>query len=64
MALLTTAAAYHEDATNTKTSDRTRDTRTGSLFSAPIYSTYGNILIEQRFDPPGFQLPLGMKDTL
>jgi 3-hydroxyisobutyrate dehydrogenase-like beta-hydroxyacid dehydrogenase len=39
------------------------DVLTGSLFSAPIYSTYGNILVEQRFDPPGFKLPLGMKDN-
>ena len=36
---------------------------TGSLFSAPIYRTYGNILLEQKFDPPGFKLPLGMKDN-
>jgi 3-hydroxyisobutyrate dehydrogenase-like beta-hydroxyacid dehydrogenase len=39
------------------------DVLTGSLFSAPIYSTYGTILVEQRFDPPGFKLPLGMKDN-
>jgi len=36
---------------------------TGSLFSAPIYHTYGTILVEQRFDPPGFAMPLGMKDN-
>lgn len=36
---------------------------TGSLFSAPIYNTYGNILVEERFDPPGFKMPLGMKDN-
>ncbi len=39
------------------------DVFTGTLFSAPIYQTYGNILVEQRFDPPGFRLPLGMKDN-
>jgi 3-hydroxyisobutyrate dehydrogenase-like beta-hydroxyacid dehydrogenase len=39
------------------------DVLTGSLFSAPAYNTYGNILVEQRFDPPGFKLPLGMKDN-
>jgi len=39
------------------------DVLTGSLFSAPIYRTYGTILVEQRFDPPGFALPLGMKDN-
>jgi 3-hydroxyisobutyrate dehydrogenase-like beta-hydroxyacid dehydrogenase len=39
------------------------DVLTGSLFSAPIYRTYGSILVEQRFDPAGFALPLGMKDN-
>jgi len=39
------------------------DVLTGSLFSAPIYRTYGSILLEQKFDPPGFKLPLGMKDN-
>jgi 3-hydroxyisobutyrate dehydrogenase-like beta-hydroxyacid dehydrogenase len=39
------------------------DVLTGTLFSAPIYRTYGTILVEQRFDPPGFTLPLGMKDN-
>jgi 3-hydroxyisobutyrate dehydrogenase-like beta-hydroxyacid dehydrogenase len=36
---------------------------TGSLFSAPIYKTYGNIIIDQKFEPPGFKLTLGMKDN-
>jgi 3-hydroxyisobutyrate dehydrogenase-like beta-hydroxyacid dehydrogenase len=39
------------------------DALTGSLFSAPVYHTYGNLIIEQKFDPPGFKLPLGMKDN-
>ncbi len=39
------------------------DVLTGSLFSAPIYRTYGAILVEERFEPPGFTLPLGMKDN-
>jgi len=39
------------------------DVLTGTLFSAPIYRTYGTILVDQRFDPPGFALPLGMKDN-
>jgi 3-hydroxyisobutyrate dehydrogenase-like beta-hydroxyacid dehydrogenase len=36
---------------------------TGSLFSAPIYKTYGNIIVDQKFEPPGFRLTLGMKDN-
>jgi len=39
------------------------DVLTGTLFSAPIYRTYGTILVDQRFDPPGFALSLGMKDN-
>jgi 3-hydroxyisobutyrate dehydrogenase-like beta-hydroxyacid dehydrogenase len=35
---------------------------TGTLFSAPIYQTYGEILIEDRFRPAGFAAPLGLKD--
>ena len=35
---------------------------TGTLFGSPIYSNYGAILIEQKFSPPGFKLPLGLKD--
>lgn len=33
-----------------------------TIFSCPIYKTYGPILAERRFDPPGFALELGMKD--
>jgi 3-hydroxyisobutyrate dehydrogenase-like beta-hydroxyacid dehydrogenase len=39
------------------------DILTNSLFSAPAYATYGNIIAQQKFDPPGFRLPLGMKDN-
>lgn len=39
------------------------DVLTGSLFNAPVYGTYGNIIAEERFDPPGFKLPLGKKDN-
>ena len=35
---------------------------TGSLFDAPIYRTYGAILVEERFKPAGFAAPLGLKD--
>jgi len=36
---------------------------TESLFSAPAYRTYGRALLEARFSPPGFRLPLGVKDN-
>jgi 3-hydroxyisobutyrate dehydrogenase-like beta-hydroxyacid dehydrogenase len=35
---------------------------TGTLFGAPIYQTYGDILVEDRFRPAGFAAPLGLKD--
>jgi 3-hydroxyisobutyrate dehydrogenase-like beta-hydroxyacid dehydrogenase len=35
---------------------------TSTLFSAPVYKTYGNILLEQKFEPAGFPAPLGQKD--
>jgi 3-hydroxyisobutyrate dehydrogenase-like beta-hydroxyacid dehydrogenase len=35
---------------------------TSTLFGAPIYKTYGNLIAEGRFAPAGFKLPLGFKD--
>jgi 3-hydroxyisobutyrate dehydrogenase-like beta-hydroxyacid dehydrogenase len=35
---------------------------TGTLFDAPVYRTYGEILVEERFRPAGFAAPLGLKD--
>jgi 3-hydroxyisobutyrate dehydrogenase-like beta-hydroxyacid dehydrogenase len=35
---------------------------TGTLFDAPIYRVYGNILAEGGFKPAGFAAPLGLKD--
>ncbi|MBB4153392.1 3-hydroxyisobutyrate dehydrogenase-like beta-hydroxyacid dehydrogenase [Sphingomonas jinjuensis] len=35
---------------------------TGTLFGAPIYRTYGEIIVEDRFRPAGFAAPLGLKD--
>lgn len=35
----------------------------GTLFDAPVYRGYGKILVEERFSPPGFALPLGLKDN-
>jgi 3-hydroxyisobutyrate dehydrogenase-like beta-hydroxyacid dehydrogenase len=35
----------------------------GTLFDAPVYRVYGKLLLEERFSPPGFALPLGVKDN-
>jgi len=35
---------------------------TNSLFNAPVYKTYGQQILEGKFSPPGFRLPLGLKD--
>jgi 3-hydroxyisobutyrate dehydrogenase-like beta-hydroxyacid dehydrogenase len=36
---------------------------TGTLFTAPVYRTYGAMIAAQRFQPAGFKLPLGLKDN-
>jgi 3-hydroxyisobutyrate dehydrogenase-like beta-hydroxyacid dehydrogenase len=36
---------------------------TGAMFASPAYQTYGAIIAEHRFSPPGFKLPLGLKDV-
>ncbi|MCU1286843.1 MAG: 6-phosphogluconate dehydrogenase NAD-binding protein [Acidobacteriales bacterium] len=33
-----------------------------TLFNAPVYKIYGPQIIEGKFSPPGFKLPLGLKD--
>jgi 3-hydroxyisobutyrate dehydrogenase-like beta-hydroxyacid dehydrogenase len=38
------------------------DFLTSTLFSAPIYKTYGELIVEQRFEPAGFAALLGHKD--
>ena len=43
--------------------DKFLEVMTESLFTAPVYKTYGNILTKEKFDPPGFKLPLGLKDN-
>jgi 3-hydroxyisobutyrate dehydrogenase-like beta-hydroxyacid dehydrogenase len=35
---------------------------TGSLFAAPVYETYGELILEERYRPAGFIMPLGLKD--
>jgi 3-hydroxyisobutyrate dehydrogenase-like beta-hydroxyacid dehydrogenase len=39
------------------------DMLTHTLFSAPIYQTYGKIIAEKRHTPAGFRLTLGLKDN-
>ena len=35
---------------------------TSTLFNAPVYKTYGQLLVERKFEPAGFAAPLGQKD--
>jgi 3-hydroxyisobutyrate dehydrogenase-like beta-hydroxyacid dehydrogenase len=42
--------------------DKLLEVLTGSLFGAPIYHTYGQLLVEGRYRPAGFAAPLGLKD--
>jgi 3-hydroxyisobutyrate dehydrogenase-like beta-hydroxyacid dehydrogenase len=42
--------------------DKLLDVLTGTLFGAPIYRTYGELLVEERYRPAGFAAPLGLKD--
>jgi 3-hydroxyisobutyrate dehydrogenase-like beta-hydroxyacid dehydrogenase len=35
----------------------------GSLFQSPLYEYYGKMVVEQRYEPPGFKLRLGLKDV-
>jgi 3-hydroxyisobutyrate dehydrogenase-like beta-hydroxyacid dehydrogenase len=36
---------------------------TGTLFTAPVYKTYGGIIAGEKYEPAGFRLPLGLKDV-
>jgi 3-hydroxyisobutyrate dehydrogenase-like beta-hydroxyacid dehydrogenase len=38
------------------------DLLTSTLFSAPVYRIYGNLIAESAFEPAGFAAPLGEKD--
>jgi 3-hydroxyisobutyrate dehydrogenase-like beta-hydroxyacid dehydrogenase len=38
------------------------DLLTSTLFSAPVYRTYGEIVADERYRPAGFPAPLGLKD--
>jgi 3-hydroxyisobutyrate dehydrogenase-like beta-hydroxyacid dehydrogenase len=35
---------------------------TGTLFSAPVYNTYGAIIADENYEPAGFKMTLGLKD--
>jgi len=39
------------------------DLVTNTLFAAPVYKGYGAQILEERFEPAGFQLVLGRKDV-
>jgi len=39
------------------------DVLTGTLFAAPVFKTYGALVAERRYSPPGFALKLGYKDA-
>jgi len=36
---------------------------TGTLFAAPAYRTYGALIADERYQPAGFAMPLGLKDV-
>lgn len=36
---------------------------TNTLFEAPVYKTYGNLIVQEKYDPAGFRLQLGLKDV-
>jgi 3-hydroxyisobutyrate dehydrogenase-like beta-hydroxyacid dehydrogenase len=38
------------------------DLLTSTLFSAPVYKTYGGLIADRKFKPAGFAAPLGQKD--
>jgi 3-hydroxyisobutyrate dehydrogenase-like beta-hydroxyacid dehydrogenase len=35
---------------------------TTTMFTAPVYKTYGELIVHGKHEPPGFALPLGLKD--
>ncbi len=39
------------------------DFLTSTLFAAPVYKTYGGLIVDKKFTPPGFVAPLGLKDV-
>jgi 3-hydroxyisobutyrate dehydrogenase-like beta-hydroxyacid dehydrogenase len=43
--------------------DKFLEVLVGSLFSAPVYRTYGPMVAANNFEPVGFRMALGMKDN-
>ncbi|HEY4932197.1 MAG TPA: NAD(P)-dependent oxidoreductase [Terriglobales bacterium] len=39
------------------------DFLTNTLFAAPVYKTYGAIIADERYQPAGFKMRLGLKDV-
>jgi 3-hydroxyisobutyrate dehydrogenase-like beta-hydroxyacid dehydrogenase len=39
------------------------DFLTTTMFTAPVYKTYGELIVQGKHDPAGFALPLGLKDV-
>ncbi len=39
------------------------DILTSTLFSAPAYATYGDLIARKRYEPAGFAATLGLKDV-
>jgi 3-hydroxyisobutyrate dehydrogenase-like beta-hydroxyacid dehydrogenase len=35
----------------------------GAFFQSPVYENYGKIMVEQRYEPAGFKMRLGLKDV-
>lgn len=38
------------------------DVMTGSLFSSPVFKTYGSLIAQEKYSPAGFKMSLGYKD--
>ena len=38
------------------------DILTSTLFTAPVYKTYGGLIVDEKYEPAGFAAPLGLKD--
>ena len=39
------------------------DLMTNTLFASPVYKNYGAMIMESRYEPPGFTMRLGLKDV-
>ena len=39
------------------------DFLTATLFNAPVYKIYGDLIVQSKHEPAGFALPLGLKDV-